>query len=262
MKSTLQNSIVSVLLLLGLSLTTISAQQADKKSQELLDALIKLNGGYEHLASKKDVEFTYVYEVLGKGKDVSLERYIFNGEHSWAKYEQHERHVLPKHKGIAIQSSVNGVSKITLDGKEIKDPNEVKWTIFLRKVNFYWFSMMHKLMDPGTVYKYLGTEKVNGITYDKVSLKYESSVTKKKYNDEFILYFNPKTHLIDEFYFTIAEFGFTKPEMRMTVTYNKLDGLYIPTERKSYHENGKVKGIYTFKDIKFNNGFKAENFKI
>lgn len=262
MKTTTKISSILLCILMLSSTLALEAQDLDDKSQELITKLTALNGGYQLLASKKDVEFTYVYEVLGKGKDVSLERYIFDGEHSWAKYTTHERHVLPNDKGVAMQSTVNGKSKITLDGKEILDPNEIKWTVFLRKVNFYWFSMMHKMKDPGTIFKYLGTEKVGNITYDKVSLTYDATITKKTYNDEFILYFNPKTHLIDEFYFSIKEFGFNKPTMRMTVTYEELDGLYIPTVRKSYNNDGSIKGIYTFKNITFNNGFTTKYFKI
>lgn len=239
-----------------------NAQKADVKSKKLINALIELNGGYQRLASHKDVEFTYIYEVLGKGKDVSTERYIFDGEQSWAQYNIHERHVFPNDKGIAIQSLVDGVSKMTFKNEPVLDKKEIQWSLFLRKVNFYWFSMMHKLKDPGTNFKYLGVENVNGMTYDKVSLTFDADVTKKKFNDQFILYFNPETHLIDEFYFSIAEFGFPEPTMRMTVTYNKLEGLYIPVQRKSYNKDGSVKGVYTFKNIMFNNGFTKEDLKL
>lgn len=242
------------------------AQQADAKSEVLLDALTELNGGYHKIASKKDVEFTYIYDNLEAGRDVSTERHIFNGEHSWGAYKEHARNVLPKQKGLAIQSLVNGKPALTLDGKAITDEKAIGATVFLRKVNFYWFTMMYKLKDPGTIYTYIGTEKIDDVTYDKVSLKYDADVTKKEKNDEYILYFNPNTHLIDLFYFSLPDWGIDQPILKMTLEYEIVDGVYLSTVRRSYGPNEKgeyqMNGIYTFKDIKFNNGFKAEDFKL
>ena len=125
---------------------------------------------------------------------------------------------------------------------------------------------MYKLKNPGTNYKYLGTEKVNDITYDKVSLTYDADITKKEKNDEYILYFNPDTHLIDLFYFSLPDWGINDPILKMTLDYEIIDGIYLSTVRKSYGPNEKgeysLNGIYSSKDIKFNNGFKAEDFKL
>ena len=167
-----------------LFVVTSIAQNTDTKSSELLDALVSVNGGYEHLATKKDVQFHYVYNNFEAGKDVSTERHIFDGEHSWASYEQHDLNVMPGQKGIALQSLVDGTPALSLDGKAITDAEAIGGTVFSRKVNFYWFTMMYKLKDPGTNYKYLGTEVVGDIAYDKVSLIYSSDVTKKEANDE------------------------------------------------------------------------------
>lgn len=245
------------------SFSTIKAQ-TDEKSKLLLDALVEVNGGYKKLSAKKDVEFTYVYDNFDKGKDVSTERYIFNGEHSWASYKHHEIHILPEKSGEAIQSLVDGKPQLSLNGKAFTNKKDVDFTVFLRKVNLYWFAMMYKLQDPGTNYKYLGTEEVNGVSYDKVSLTYNGDITKKELNDEYILYFNPKTHLIDLFYFSISAFGIDKPVLKMTLDYNVVDGILLSTVRKSYgpDKNGvyQLGGEYTISDVKFNNGFKKENF--
>lgn len=244
----------------------LNAQKADAKSEALLNALVGVNGGYKNIASKKDVQFTYIYDNLDKGRDVSTERHIFHGEHSWGSYKEHARNVLPNQKGTAVQSLVDGKPALTLDGKQITDEKAIGGTVFLRKVNFYWFTMMYKLKDAGTNYKYLGTEKVNDVVYEKVSLKYDGAITKKEKNDEYILYFNPNTHLIDLFYFSLPDWGIDKPILKMTLEYEVVDGLYLTTVRKSYGPNEKgeynLGGIYTFKDIKFNNGFKAEDFKL
>ena len=249
-----------------LFMATLSAQNTDTKSLALLDALVSVNGGYEQLAAKKDVQFHYVYDNFDKGKDVSTERHIFDGEHSWASYEQHDLNVMPGQKGVALQSLIDGTPALTLDGKSITDPKAIGGTVFLRKVNFYWFTMMYKLKDPGTNYKYLGTEKVGDITYDKVSLTYNADVTKKEKNDEYILFFNPNTHLIDQFFFSLPDWGIDKPILKMTLSYETIDGLLITTVRKGFmpNETGGYMpiGVYTFSEIKFNNGFKKEDFKL
>lgn len=266
MRTTISHRITRILVFLFITIlsTSISAQQADSKSKGLLDALKEVNGGYKKLASKKDVQFSYVYDNMDQGRDVSLERHIFHGEHSWASYSEHKRNVLPDKQGIAVQSLVHGKPSLTLNGKTVNDEAALKGTVFLRKVNFYWFTMMYKLNDAGTIFSYLGQEEANGIMYDKVSLTYDSDITGKEANDEYILYFNPKTHLIDQFYFSLPAWGIDKPILKMTLEYEKVDGIYLTTVRKSYgpDENGKyhMNGIYTFKDIKFNNGFKAEDF--
>ncbi len=257
---------IRLLSLLFLFTIASKAQSGDEKSLDLLNSLVKVNGGYAHLASKKDVQFNYLYDNFKAGKDVSLERHIFDGEHSWASYDHHDRNVLPKQKGKAIQSLVNGKPALTLEGKPIIDEKALGGTVFLRKVNFFWFTMMYKLQDPGTNYKYLGTEKVNDILYDKVSLKYDAGVTKKEKNDEYILYFNPNTHLVDLFYFSLPDWGINDPILKMTLEYEKVDNVYISTIRKSYAPNKKgeytMNGQYIFSNIKFNNGFKSEDFKL
>lgn len=252
-------------MLLALIVTiSINGQNTDAKSATLLDALVAENGGYHTLAAKKDVQFHYVYDNFEKGKDVSTERHIFNGEHSWASYEQHDLNVMPGIKGMAIQSYVDSKPALILDGKAITNEKAIDGTVFLRKVNFYWFTMMYKLKDPGTNYKYLGTEQVGDITYDKVSLIYDADITKKEKNDEYILFFNPDTHLVDQFYFSLPDWGIEKPILKMTLTYEEVDGILVSTIRKGFmpSETGDYVpiGVYTFSDIKFNNGFKKEDF--
>ncbi|GAA4899377.1 hypothetical protein GCM10023311_25810 [Flaviramulus aquimarinus] len=265
MKLQIRNTLTSLLVAV-LYIHSVSAQNTDSKSAVLLDALVAVNGGYQTLAAKKDVQFHYVYDNFDKGKDVSTERHIFHGEHSWATYEQHDLNVLPGQKGIAIQSYVDSKPSLTLDGKAITDPKAIGGTVFLRKVNFYWFTMMYKLKDPGTNYKYLGTEKVGDITYDKVSLIYDPNITKKEKNDEYILYFNPNTHLVDQFFFSLPDWGINKPILKMTLTYEIVDGILVSTVRKGFMptETGDYIpiGTYTFSDIKFNNGFIKDDFML
>jgi len=250
-----------------ISLPSFAQKHIDAKSRQVLDDMISVVGSYDALRAKGDVEFDYVYDNFDQGKDVSQEKLIFDGEASWARYTQHDRNVLPGQDGIVEQSLMGGKAQMTLNGKFIKDEKAIGATVFIREVNPYWFTMIYKLEDNSTIYKHMGTETVNGIDYDKISLTYDNGMTKKPADDEYILYFNQKTHMLDLFYFSLPAFGVQTPILRMELTYENFDGIYIPTKRKSFGPNPAtgeyvMNGEYTFKNIKFNNGFKVSDFAL
>jgi len=234
-----------------------TAVNSNDKSIQLIQTMEKVNGGWNSLLKLKDVEYTYKYDDKAKGIDMSTERYIFQDESSWAEYSQHNVNVMPGMGGKVKQSLIGGKPKITQDGKTITDPAAVGGTSFLRHANFYWFTMMYKLNDPNAVHKYLGKENVNGVNYDKVDITYKG--TGKSADDQYIVYFNPTTHLVDQFYFSLPAFGINDPAIRMELKYKKMNGVYVATHRKGYFPDGKgghvLGGEYTSSNIKFNNGF-------
>jgi len=267
MKKTILNIGVAILAILVLSAFTINDVETDPKSKSLLEALAKVNGGWQKIASKKDVEFTYRYHDLTKGTDLSTERYIFDGEASWAEYRNlHTANIMTDSKGVVKQNTVKGVTNITLNGEKVTDEKNVGTATFFRAVNFYWLTMMYKLEDPGTVHKYIGKENINGIDYDKISLSYDAKTTGKEVNDEYILYFNPETHLVDLFFFSLPAWGINKPVLRMELGYNKIEDVLIATSRKVFAPNPEGKysllGVFSTTDVKFNNGFTVEDFKL
>ena len=51
----------------------------------------------------------------------------------------------------------------------------------------------------------------------------------------------------------------------MELTYKKIDGIYVPVKRQSFAPNPEtgeyaINGEYTFKNVKFDNGFKTADF--
>ena len=257
---------VIILALFGFaSQSAIAQKQIDAKSRMILDNMKKVVGSYDDFRTKKDVQFDYIYDNFDAGKDVSQEKFIIEGESTWAKYTVHQRNVLPGTEGIVEQSLIKGKPQVTLNGKFVTDEQALGGTIFIREVNPFWFSMIYKLEDGSTIYKYLGEEEVDGKSYDKVSLKYDNGLTGKAADDEYILYFNQKTHLLDLFYFSLPAFGVNDPILKMVHNYEVIDGIYVPTVRKSYGPNPQtgeyaLNGEYTFKNVKFNNGFKESDF--
>ena len=174
----------------------VDAQQADAQSKRLLSKMYAVTGDYGDLWKMKDVQFDYLYDNFDAGKDVSSEKFIIDGEDTWARYTVHQRNVLPNMEGVAVQSLIDGVPQMTLNGKFIEDEQALGATKFIREVNPFWFMMTYKLADPSTVHTYLGSEEVKGIKYEKVSLKYKNEMTGKVADDEYILYYNTKSNLV------------------------------------------------------------------
>lgn len=237
--------------------------------QKLIKKMEKAMGGWNKLYKLKDVQFNYNYEYPDQNKrDYSLEKYIFEGEHSWAKYDVHQINVMPTEEGMVIQSYVNGKAAMSHDGKMMKDESSVGLSQFLRKANYYWFTMMYKLSDPGVELSMMEPETVKGVNYQKVRVDFNPTTVGKEVNDAYILYINPKTNLVDQFLFSLPARGVNQPVILMTVEYQTINGLKVPAKRYIFQpsSDGKLSQtpnlIQTSSNIKFNNGFTPQDFML
>jgi len=238
-----------------------------KDPKGLIKKMVQSLGPAKKWRSLKDVEYTYIYRDRSSGEakeDISLERYIFDGELSWAKYTKRQAHVLPDQSGDLVQGFDGREAWTTLNGQLLTDPQTLKMAKFLRKTNYYWFAMMSKLLDPGLLYSYEGTRTVGDVEYDLVKINFEVGVG--DVSDTYLLYINPRTHLVDQFLFTVMDFGMTTPFL-MKVEYEEVAGVKLPAKRKYVASNwaGEVlKDQWSeemMTDIKFNNGFSKTMFK-
>lgn len=238
----------------------------DDPSQALLDRFAAEAGTYADLQAKGDVEYRYTYRDNVSGKsDVSIERYLFDGELSWARFITHDKFVFPGVAGEPVQGFDGTNAWVTLGGKAVEAKEAVGLAYFLRKTNFYWFAMMQKLQDPGTLHHYEGKREHGGISYDLVKVTFD--VPEGTKSDTYILYINPKTHLIDRFLFTVADFGVTEKPLLMEVQYAKFGKVMLPVTRRYTPStwNGEVPAdaVWTdelMQDIEFGNGFKPADF--
>ena len=139
----------------------------------IIEAISKTNGGVNNLKALNDVQFDYYYERPDGKKDVSVERYIFDNEISWARYTTHQVNVFPESEGDVIQFYDGAKCTLYNNGTAVEDIEALGFAQFLRQANFMWFNMMFKLGDPGTVYEYLGQETLNDKTYDKLKVTYD-----------------------------------------------------------------------------------------
>lgn len=237
--------------------------------QELIKAMEKAMGSWKKMYKLKDVQFTYNYEYPGQNKkDLSIEKYIFEGEHSWAKYMTHQINVMPDKGGEVIQSLIGNDITVSHDGKMMDDPQSKGLGTFLRKANYYWFTMMYKLSDPGVKLSTNGTETMDGTLYQKVRVDFNADEVGKKENDIYILYINSKTKLVDQFYFSLPAQGVNQPVILMKVDYKTMNGVKVPYKRSIFQPNAEGQYgsepnlVQTSSNIKFKNGFKPSDFMI
>ena len=246
--------------------TTPVEEVETNEGKALVKEMVAAIGGVEALYAKKDVEYTYTYNVPAEGKkDVSKERYVFDGELSWAAYETHEKFVSPGYEGTVYQGYDGKNFWVKHDDEVMEDEQMNGLSSFMRKTNYYWFNMMFKLLDPGLVYEYKGTKEVDSVNYEIVRVTFEENVGVAQ--DIYELYINPETKLVDQFLFTVQAFGVTDP-LLMKVKYEEVDGLMLTTYRKYAPANWEGEVIQEAwaeeisEDVKFNNGFTTDQFSI
>lgn len=245
--------------------SAVSNSAEAKDPRKLIESMTKKVGSYEQLQALKDVEYIYTQQDVKSGKkDVSVERYLFEGELSWAEYKEHTFHVLPDKQGVVIQGWDGSEAWVKLNGQPVEDEKAVAGARFLRRTNFYWFAMMQKLLDPGIKYAYKGTRSEKGVAYDLVEISFGEGVGDA--SDKYLLYVNPNTKLIDRFLFTVMSFNVTEPFM-MEVEYETVEGIKLPTKRRYTKSNwdGKILDPNWTDElstnIRFKNGFSTEMFK-
>lgn len=240
-----------------------SAINFKNKGHELVYNLVQKVGDYQKLRSKKDVVYTYTYTTPDGKADISTEKYIFDGELSYGEYKQHQR-TLPQLEGTMEQGYDGKEYWLKANGKQVNDSTALKRVVFSRPTNFYWFTMFQKLLDPGLNYEYLGEKEVNNKAFNIAKVSFES--TNDKPTDIYQLYINKETGLVDQFLFTVADFGIIDEPRLMQLDYEEIDGFLIPTKRKYKKSTWDAEVsdepwiLVDWSNIKFNNKLKREEF--
>jgi len=242
----------------------ISTPTFENKGHQLVYNMVQKVGDYKSLRGKNDVVYTYTYQTPDGKTDVSTEKYLFDGELSYGAYSRHER-TLPDFEGL-IEQGFDGASYwLKHNGELLQDENHLKRVAFNRPTNFYWFTMMQKLLDPGVKYEFLEESNIESVDYDVVKITFESDNSKP--TDIYQLYINKKSGLVDQFLFTVADFGVMEVPNLMKLQYEEVDGMLLPTKRlyKKSTWNADVSDApwvkVTWLDIKFNNGLTQDDFK-
>ena len=236
----------------------------DNKGQELVYKLIEKVGSYDQFKAKKDVVYTYTYRTPDTKADISTEKYIFEGELSYGNYKQHER-TLPELEGAMEQGYDGQEYWMKIDGKLVTDEAAIQRVAFNRPTNYYWFAMFQKLSDPGVQYEYLGKKEIDSKTYDIVKVSFDTPEDAP--SDIYQLYINQETALVDQFLFTVADFGLMEKPLIMQVEYEKVGEFLIPTKRKYKGSTWDAEILdtpwidVTWTNIKFDNNLQRELFQ-
>ncbi len=234
------------------------------KGHELVHKMVQKVGDYSQLLDKEDVIYTYTYKTPDGKMDISTEKYLFDGELSYGAYEQHER-TFPHLEGLIEQGFDGNEYWLKHKGEILTDESLLKRVAFNRPTNFYWFAMMQKLLDPGINYDHVKEVTIQDKNYDVVKVSFNSEGGKP--TDIYQLYINKKTSLVDQFLFTVADFGMMEIPNMMVLQYEEIDGLLIPTKRQ-YKKSTWDADIsdepwinVDWTNIKFNNNLTKEDFK-
>ena len=258
------------IILLSLCLLSCNSSQISTKApefqnnaQKIVYGMMQTVGDYNKLAAKKDVVYTYTYQTPDGKKDVSIEKYIFDGELSYGKYNPHQR-TFADLEGTIEQGYDGHQYWLKHNGKVLNDADRLKRVAFNRPTNFYWFAMWQKLMDPNLTYEYINEATVDGSKYDIIKVSFKSMDGKPK--DIYQLYINKATSLVDQFLFTVADFGVMDEPFLMKVTHENVDGILIPTKRmyKKSTWDGNVSDdpwiTVNWTNIKFGNKLSPSDF--
>jgi hypothetical protein len=240
--------------------TTEKLPYDTKDTKGMLLAAMEANGVIATLKALKDVSFDYDYISPDGKKDISEERYIFNNETSWAKYTTDQVNFPPNLEGDIVQLYDEKKAFAYLNNKPLDDPKIVELSEFLRRANYFWFNMMLKLSDPGIISKYQEKKEIDGTNYDVLHVTYDSKIRRKSENNIYVLHINPKTRMVDSFYFSLHFLGVTEPVLHAQLSYTKINGIQVTTRRlmKGPTPDGKGMAIIVdelTKNVKFNNSF-------
>lgn len=232
-------SLLTLLLILACkdaSKPQVKPEKQEEIAKQLILNMIESLGGMGKYRKLKDVQYKLTYEdTLNQVKDVSLERYIFNGELSRGDYYVHTKNVFPKAEGVVTQAYTGDDAWCIVENEFVVHPQALKMVKFARKVSYFWFNMMYKMLDAGLIYTQMANRKTNWINYKIVKVTYDEKVTKTP--DTFVLYINPKTKLVDQFIFYNLE---TEPRM-MWVDYQEIQGLKFP--KKLHYKPCDLNGV-------------------
>lgn len=216
----------------------LSVRAQDAK--QLVSDMIETAGGKTNFYKLKNV--TYEYEYRNPKAPMTLksrETYVFHKEKSHAAYSIHT--VLAP-EGKKVVEGYDGTNAwVTLDGNLSRDEQANNFARFMRKTNYYWFSMFFKLLDDGVNHEYLGLKRVNGKDYDRVKITFGTNVGDAQ--DIYVLYINRKSKLVDQFLFTVMSFQMAEPQL-MVMEYETIDGIQIGSTRKYIEADweGNIKG--------------------
>lgn len=144
-------------------------------------------------------------------------------------------------------NSVKGKYTLGNDGDKVwvtphRDSFPGQSARFMNNLFFYFVALPYVLADPGVVYEDLGEKEVNGKKYVVLKTSFKAGVGDAP-GDQYILYADPETHVIDFINYSVTYFNADNSEKygALQFVWEDVNGLKFPSVAKSVKwEDGKL----------------------
>jgi hypothetical protein len=196
----------------------------DEKALRIADEMLDALGGGEAWERARFFQFTFVRQ----GRRIVI---------TWDRYDGRYRLEATNDIGVPYVVVMNlhtRQGKAAVEGRPLGDKELSEYLTRAARIwagETYWFLAPYKLRDPGAILSYDGEETAGGTTYDRLHVKFDRVGFTP--GDEFWLYVNRKTRLLDRWRFKL-ESG-TEGDYRWS-GWERYGGILLATER--YGANG------------------------
>jgi hypothetical protein len=200
---------------LAFALLAASEEKAVLIAHQMMEAL----GGQERWEQARFLHFTYVRQ----GRRLTL---------SWDRHTGRYRLEGMNDTGVPYVVVMNLNSRqgrAALEGRVLEGAELSEYLNLATRVwtgETYWLLAPYKLQDPGAILTYEGEESEGGIVRDRLHLRFENVGLTPK--DQFWLYVNRETHLLDRWRFKLQ--GGAEGDFRWT-GWQRFGGILLATER-------------------------------
>ncbi len=231
----------------------------------LAQSVINNMGGAHALLQRKDVSYELTQHHIATGKkDISIEKYIFGENYSSGDYYLHNWKVFPTIKDPIHQFSHEGEAHLIIKDKLIVNNIQLEETLQTRVDNLFEFSFPFQITDSKFILENMGKRKVNNISYNLIKLSFKPDYVPENHS-VFILYINPRTHLIDQYLFSKPQEGLLEPRILVKLNYKELNNIMFPVKREFYQADSKgniiseLVEVHSYSNLQFDNGFQLIN---
>ena len=198
MQTGLRHCIVAACAILALSAPRAAAGQegtGDPKALEVAEQLMDALGGRASWDGTQFIKFRFIRGEF----DVTL---------TWDKWTGRYRLDATTEDGrpyVVLMNIETREGTAYVDGSALAgEENDalVGRAAGIWKGETYWFLMPFKLRDPGVVLRHEGEETADGVTYDIVHVSFDGPDMRA---DQFWVYVNQETHLMDKWRFRLEQ---------------------------------------------------------
>jgi hypothetical protein len=196
----------------------------DEKAIRIADEMLEALGGKEAWERARVIRFTFVRQ----GRKIDI---------TWDRYDGRYRLEATNDTGVpyvVVMNLLTRQGKAAMEGRLLGDKELSEYLTRAARIwagETYWLLAPYKLRDPGAVLSYDGEEALGGTTLDRIHVKFDRVGFTP--GDEFWLYVNRKTRLLDRWKFKL-ESG-AEGDYRWS-GWERFGGILLATER--YGANG------------------------